>query len=76
MLFCGTTLLTLVQDAATVEKIVKTVDNGLKSTHLPTKISCLHGMLYLLEGGLSDIVRALLPTMADFILRHLAIVSQ
>lgn len=64
------------QDGTTAEKVIKVVDGGLKSTHLPTKVSTLHAMLYLLEGGLSDITRALIPPAAEFILRHLAIVSQ
>ncbi|KAK7109044.1 hypothetical protein V1264_013160 [Littorina saxatilis] len=63
-------------DAATAEKVWKVIDQGLKSTHLSTKVSTLHAVLYLLEGGLSDTTRTLLPILTDFLLKHLAIVSQ
>ena len=54
----------------------RVVEQGLKSTHLSTKVSSLHAVLYLLEGGLSDVTRTLLPAVTDFLLRHLAIASQ
>ncbi|XP_076466851.1 LOW QUALITY PROTEIN: huntingtin-like [Babylonia areolata] len=63
-------------EASTAEKVSKMVEQGLRSNHLPTKVSALHAVLYLLEGGLSDVTRTLMPAITDFLLRHLAVVSQ
>jgi hypothetical protein len=56
--------------------VSKVIDGGLKSTHLPTKVATLHAVLYLLEGGLSDVTRSLLPTITDFLHKNLNSVSQ
>ncbi|XP_055860312.1 huntingtin-like [Biomphalaria glabrata] len=61
-------------EALVNDRVVKLVDAGLKSTHLPTKISALHGSLYLLEGGITDLNTSLLPILTDFLSKHLAIV--
>ncbi|XP_005093645.2 huntingtin [Aplysia californica] len=63
-------------EALVNERMVKLVESGLKSTHLPTKISALHGALYVLETGVSDLSTAFLPVLTDFLAKHLAIVSQ
>ncbi|RUS73694.1 hypothetical protein EGW08_018541 [Elysia chlorotica] len=63
-------------EALVTERVVKLVESCLKSTHLPTKISALHGSLYLLEGGVSDLNTTLLPFLTDFLSKHLTIVSQ
>ncbi|KAL8615828.1 hypothetical protein ACOMHN_048536 [Nucella lapillus] len=63
-------------EASTAEKVTKIVELGLRSNHLPTKVSTLHAVLYLLEGGLSDVTRSLMPSITDFLLRHLVVVSQ
>ncbi|GFO37998.1 huntingtin-like [Plakobranchus ocellatus] len=63
-------------EALVTERVVKLVESCLKSTHLPTKISALHGSLYLLEGGVSELNTTLLPFLTDFLAKHLAIVSQ
>lgn len=64
------------QEALVSERVVKLVEAGLKSTHLPTKISALHGSLYLLEAGVTDLNMTLLPILTDFLVKHLTIVSQ
>ncbi|CAL1538264.1 unnamed protein product [Lymnaea stagnalis] len=61
-------------EALISERVVKLIESGLKSTHLPTKISSLHGALYLLEGGPSELNSSLLPILTDFLSKHLAIV--
>jgi len=54
-----------------VETIVKVVETALKSTHLPTRISALHGGLYLLEAGMTELSQQLVPLLGDFVLRSL-----
>lgn len=59
------------QDAALTERILKFIDVCLKSTHLPTKISSLYGCLYLLETGVSEVTRSLVPVLSEYLLRSL-----
>jgi len=54
-----------------VETIIKVVETALKSTHLPTRISALHGGLYLLEAGMTELSQQLVPLLGDFVLRSL-----
>ncbi|XP_041368406.1 huntingtin-like isoform X2 [Gigantopelta aegis] len=62
-------------DTATSEKVIKLIEGGLRSTHLPSKVAVLHGVLYLLESGLSDLTRNILPTIASFLIKHLSAVN-
>ncbi|GFT39474.1 huntingtin [Nephila pilipes] len=54
-----------------LDKLKKLLELSLKSTYLPTKISSLHGLLYLLEQGGGDESFPLLPTATEYILKHL-----
>ncbi|XP_064630020.1 huntingtin-like [Lineus longissimus] len=59
-------------DQTALEKVVKTVELALRSTHLPSKISALYGSLYLLEAGLSEGTKILLPMVTEYLLKHLS----
>lgn len=65
-----------IQDSSVAERVVKLIDVGLKSTHLPSKVSTLHGMLYLLEANIADLTKSILPLVTDFLLKHLSAVSK
>ena len=58
-----------------VENVVKVVETALKSTHLPTKMSALHGGLYLLETGMTEASRHLMPVLGDHVLRSLTSIT-
>ncbi|XP_033756060.1 huntingtin-like [Pecten maximus] len=63
-------------DNATTEKLMKIIDAGFRSPHLPSRIGALHGTLYLLEAGIQDVTKLLVPLATDFLLRNLSSVSQ
>ncbi|XP_060084449.1 huntingtin-like [Ylistrum balloti] len=63
-------------DNATTEKLMKIIDAGFRSPHLPSRIGALHGTLYLLEAGIQDVTKLLVPLATDFLLRNLSAVSQ
>ncbi|GIX84162.1 huntingtin [Caerostris extrusa] len=54
-----------------LDKLKKLLELSLKSTYLPTRISTLHGLLYLLEQGGGDETFPLLPTATEYIIKHL-----
>lgn len=54
-----------------LERLRKLLELSLKSTYLPTRISTLHGLLYLLEQGVGDEAFPLLPTASDYVLKNL-----
>jgi len=54
---------------------VKIVETALKSTHLPTKVSALHGGLYLLETGVTEVSRHLVPLLSDCVLTSLTSIT-
>jgi len=58
-----------------VENIVKIVETALKSTHLPTKMSALHGGLYLLETGTTEVSHHLVPLLGDYVLNSLTSIT-
>ena len=58
-----------------VETVVKIVETALKSTHLPTRMSALHGGLYLLEAGVTDVSQQLVALLGDYVLRSLASIT-
>ncbi|XP_050396465.2 huntingtin [Patella vulgata] len=62
-------------DSATAERLIKIVDAGLRTTHLPSKISSLHGILYILETSTSELTKSLLPLITDFLIKHLSAVT-
>ncbi|XP_054721499.1 huntingtin-like [Uloborus diversus] len=54
-----------------LDKLKKLLELCLKSTYLPTKISTLHGLLYVLEHGGGDETSPLLPIATEYILTNL-----
>jgi len=58
-----------------VESVVKIVETALKSTHLPTKVSALHGGLYLLETGATEVAHHLVPLLSDHVMRSLTSIT-
>jgi len=58
-----------------VENFVKIVETALKSTHLATKMSALHGGLYLLEAGVTEMSHHLVPLLGDYVLRSLTSIT-
>nr|XP_022340193.1 huntingtin-like isoform X2 [Crassostrea virginica] len=63
-------------DSSSIEKLMKLLDIGLRSPHLPSRIAAMHGILYLLEGGVQEITKTLVPIATDFLLRNLGSISQ
>jgi hypothetical protein len=63
------------QDAATLERIVKLVEGSLRSPHLPTKMSALFGSLYLLETGLPEVSSQIVPLLVDYLGRSLTSIT-
>jgi len=58
-----------------VENVVRIVETALKSTHLPTRISSLHGGLHLLEAGVTEVSHHLVPLLGDYVLRSLTSIT-
>jgi len=63
------------QDTLMVESVVKIVETALKSTHLPTKMSALHGSLYLLETGVTEVTHHLVSLLGDYTLTSLTSIT-
>ena len=59
------------QDLPTSERVVKIIDQCLKSTHLPTKVSALFGCMYLLETEATELVQHLVPLAMEYLVRTL-----
>jgi len=58
-----------------MERVVKTIESSLRSTHLPTKVSALYGSLYLLEAGTADSTVQLIPVLTEYLLRSLGSIT-
>lgn len=58
-----------------MEHIAKMIDSSLKSTHLPTKLAALYGSLYLLEAGLTDVARQIIPILTEYVLKSLGSIT-
>ncbi|XP_060568114.1 huntingtin-like isoform X3 [Ruditapes philippinarum] len=63
-------------DNTSADRLIKIIDNGLRSTHIPSKVSSLHGVLYLLEAGIPEVSKPLVPLITEFLLKTLTSVSQ
>ncbi|KAF5273906.1 hypothetical protein FQA39_LY01021 [Lamprigera yunnana] len=66
----------LTPDIETYEVLKKLITQNIKSGFLPTKIACLHGLLYILQGcvlgnthigGLSEEMQIIFPIIIDYI---------
>ncbi|XP_053407184.1 huntingtin-like isoform X2 [Mercenaria mercenaria] len=63
-------------DNTSSDRLIKIIENGLRSTHIPSKVSALHGVLYLLEAGIPEVSKPLVPVITEFLLKTLTSVSQ
>lgn len=54
------------------EPVSRLLESTLRSTHLPSQIGALHGILYVLECDLlDDTVKQLIPVVSDYLLSNL-----
>lgn len=58
-------------DMEMADRLKRLAESGLKSAHLPTRISALYGLLYLLEQESSEEILVLLTTAMDYLQKHL-----
>lgn len=66
-----------VQDKATSEPVCRVLELTLRSTHLPSRMGALHGLLYVLECDLlDDTVKQLIPAVSEYILSNLRAIAQ
>ncbi|XP_045076442.1 huntingtin-like [Coregonus clupeaformis] len=63
-------------DKATSEPVCRVLEVTLRSTHLPSRMGALHGLLYVLECDLlDDTAKQLIPTVSDYILSNLRAIA-
>ncbi|XP_066242929.1 huntingtin isoform X4 [Saccopteryx leptura] len=59
-------------DKAVAEPVSRLLESTLRSSHLPSKIGALHGVLYVLECDLlDDTAKQLIPIISDYLLSNL-----
>uniref|UniRef100_A0A673IMQ9 Huntingtin n=1 Tax=Sinocyclocheilus rhinocerous TaxID=307959 RepID=A0A673IMQ9_9TELE len=64
-------------DKAIAEPVCRLLESTLRSTHLPSRIAALHGVLYVLECDLlDDTARQLIPTVNEYLLSNLRAIAQ
>ncbi|XP_053477902.1 huntingtin isoform X2 [Ictalurus furcatus] len=64
-------------DKVTAEPVCRLLESSLRSTHLPSRIGALHGVLYVLECDLlDDTARQLIPTVSEYVLSNLRAIAQ
>uniref|UniRef100_A0A672KV16 Huntingtin n=1 Tax=Sinocyclocheilus grahami TaxID=75366 RepID=A0A672KV16_SINGR len=64
-------------DKAIAEPVCRLLESTLRSTHLPSRIGALHGVLYVLECDLlDDTARQLIPTVNEYLLSNLRAIAQ
>uniref|UniRef100_A0A8C0WEB4 Huntingtin n=1 Tax=Castor canadensis TaxID=51338 RepID=A0A8C0WEB4_CASCN len=60
------------QDKAVAEPVSRLLESTLRSSHLPSQIGALHGILYVLECDLlDDTAKQLIPVVSDYLLSNL-----
>ncbi|XP_053357677.1 huntingtin isoform X2 [Clarias gariepinus] len=63
-------------DKMTAEPVCRLLESSLRSTHLPSRIGALHGVLYVLECDLlDDTARQLIPTVSEYVLSNLRAIA-
>ncbi|XP_038838864.1 huntingtin-like, partial [Salvelinus namaycush] len=63
-------------DKATSEPVCRVLELTLRSTHLPSRMGALHGLLYVLECDLlDDTVKQLIPAVSEYILSNLRAIA-
>ncbi|KAM6972635.1 huntingtin [Aplochiton taeniatus] len=59
-------------DKVTAEPVCRLLETTLRSTHLPSRMGALHGLLYVLECDLlDDTAKTLIPTVSEYLLSNL-----
>ncbi|XP_030643764.1 huntingtin [Chanos chanos] len=63
-------------DKAIAEPVCRLLETTLRSTHLPSRIGALHGVLYVLECDLlDDTARQLIPIVSEYLLSNLRAIA-
>ncbi|XP_075946777.1 huntingtin isoform X3 [Anarhichas minor] len=63
-------------DKAIAEPICRLLETTLRSTHLPSRMGALHGVLYVLECDLlDDTAKQLIPTVSEYLLSNLRAIA-
>ncbi|XP_062852378.1 huntingtin isoform X2 [Trichomycterus rosablanca] len=63
-------------DKVTAEPVCRLLESTLRSTHLPSRIGALHGILYVLECDLlDDTARQLIPAVSEYVLSNLRVIA-
>lgn len=65
------------QDKAIAEPVCRLLEATLRSTHLPSRMGALHGVLYVLECDLlDDTAKQLIPYVSEYVLNNLRAIAQ
>lgn len=65
------------QDKAIAEPVCRLLETTLRSTHLPSRMGALHGVLYVLECDLlDDTAKQLIPAVSEYLLSNLRAIAQ
>ena len=60
------------QDEAVAEPVSRLLESALRSSHLPSTMGALHGVLYVLECDLlDDTAKQLVPVVTDYLLSNI-----
>ncbi|XP_028973894.2 huntingtin isoform X2 [Esox lucius] len=63
-------------DKATAEPVCRLLEVTLRSTHLPSRMGALHGVLYVLECDLlDDTAKQLIPAVSEYLLSNLRAIA-
>uniref|UniRef100_A0A8C3ACA3 Huntingtin n=1 Tax=Cyclopterus lumpus TaxID=8103 RepID=A0A8C3ACA3_CYCLU len=63
-------------DKAIAEPVCRLLETTLRSTHLPSRMGALHGLLYVLECDLlDDTTKQLFPTVSEYLLSNLRAIA-
>ncbi|XP_026856221.2 huntingtin isoform X2 [Electrophorus electricus] len=63
-------------DKVTAEPVCRLLETTLRSTHLPSRIGALHGVLYVLECDLlDDTAHQLIPNVSEYVLSNLRAIA-
>lgn len=65
------------QDKVIAEPVCRLLETTLRSTHLPSRMGALHGILYVLECDLLDeTAKQLIPAVSEYLLSNLKGIAQ
>ncbi|GLD61011.1 huntingtin isoform X1, partial [Lates japonicus] len=63
-------------DKVIAEPVCRLLETTLRSTHLPSRMGALHGVLYVLECDLlDDTAKQLIPTVSEYLLSNLRAIA-